>query len=439
MSDQGESDFFRKYLSNYNSSTKKGTCNFCNIQVQWSKRCIISHIHSSCSGVDEENRKYVEQINKRKLDETMFAQNISDSNNSKYIIVESSNDFEFIDEKIGDYYFRTGIALRTADSSGFIRMIRALNPLYADKVISAKRLAGTQLEKHSSKMKEKMNQVIKESSNFTLLSDGWTNVRGDHIVNFCIKAPNKKSIFYKSITTTGTIQNAETVAKAILDVIEEIGASKFCAAVTDNMNTMKAAWKIISDKYPHISAYGCSAHVLNLLIKDLKEDSDKIIQFINNHHIAKKIYDEKRAVCRVNKFQKVFPTRWFSLVQNAKSVLDAKYLLIDIIDNHHEELDNIEPKSKPNRKFDAFKRIVKSRAFWQNLSEMKNLIKYPSKIIGKLESEQANLSSVYYYFGKMYNLLEGNQKMRSLIFERLKFIWDDVIGLSYILTPIYAA
>jgi hypothetical protein len=70
---------------------------------------------------------------------------------------------------------------------------------------------------------------------------------------------------------------------------------------------------------------------------------------------------------------------------------------------------------------------------------MKNLIEYPSKIIGKLESEQANLSSVYYYFGKMYNLFEGNQKMRSLIFERLKFIWDDVIGLSYILTPFYAA
>jgi hypothetical protein len=59
--------------------------------------------------------------------------------------------------------------------------------------------------------------------------------------------------------------------------------------VTDNAKNMKKTWGIISKKYPHITTYGCVAHVLNLLIndiinldsfKDIIEDGKEVINNI---------------------------------------------------------------------------------------------------------------------------------------------------------------
>lgn len=67
---------------------------------------------------------------------------------------------------------------------------------------------------------QKLNQFLTGSNDLTLITDGWTNTRGDHIVNFLVKSPTQRPMFYKSINTTGIIQNTENVSKAILDVIE---------------------------------------------------------------------------------------------------------------------------------------------------------------------------------------------------------------------------
>ena len=101
------------------------------------------------------------------------------------------------------------------------------------------------------------------------MSDGWTNIRGHHIANFCIKAPDEKPFFYTSIKTSGIIQSSSAVAAAILQVIEKTGSQKFTSFIGDNAPVMKSAWRIIEEKYPHISAGGCGAHGVNLLVKDL--------------------------------------------------------------------------------------------------------------------------------------------------------------------------
>ena len=87
--------------------------------------------------------------------------------------------------------------------------------------------------------------------------------------HFCIKAPDQKPFFYTSINTSGIIQNSSAVAAAILQVIEKIGSQKFTSFISDNAPVMKSAWRIIEEKYPHISASGCGAHRVNLLVKDI--------------------------------------------------------------------------------------------------------------------------------------------------------------------------
>ena len=59
------------------------------------------------------------------------------------------------------------------------------------------------------------------------------------------------------------------MAKCIIDVIEEIGPSKVTGLCTDNAANMKRAWNGVKDTYPHIHAYGCLAHMLNLTFGDI--------------------------------------------------------------------------------------------------------------------------------------------------------------------------
>ena len=66
---------------------------------------------------------------------------------------------------------------------------------------------------------------------------------------------------------------------------------------------MKSAWRIIEEKYPHISASGCGAHGVNLCVKDIVsttdatktvKDAEKIIKYVKNHHIVKTKFNDKR-------------------------------------------------------------------------------------------------------------------------------------------------
>lgn len=217
---------------------------------------------------------------------------------------------------------RTGIAFKVADSAAFKNMLHLLNPEYAKNAPSARVLGGRLLDKQHNDSKVKLQTELKEAENLTMTSDGWTNLRGDHIVNFIIKAPGQKPVFYKSIDTSGIPQTAVAIANAICEVIEEIGASKFVAVVTDNANVMKASWVEIERRHPKISAYGCAAHGVNLLIKDILSDpvhektmteSSKIIQFINNHHIAQAKFKEKMKESGVtHKLVSSVKTRWYS-------------------------------------------------------------------------------------------------------------------------------
>ena len=104
----------------------------------------------------------------------------------------------------------------------------------------------------------------------------------------------KLTFFYSSISTSGIAQTASAIASAINEVIESHGAEKFCCLITDNTSVMKAAWKMVKNRFPYISAYGCAAHMMNLLVKDTADmtenvktikDAEKIIKFF--HHLIK--------------------------------------------------------------------------------------------------------------------------------------------------------
>ncbi|XP_065654670.1 uncharacterized protein LOC136081292 [Hydra vulgaris] len=242
------------------------------------------------------------------------------------------------------------------------------------------------------------------------MSDGWTNIRGDHIANICNKAPDQKLYFYTSINTSGIIQNSSAVAAAILQVIEKIGSQKFTSFISNNAPVMKSAWGIIEEKYPHISASGCGAYGVNLLVNYIVSTTEATKTVKGAEKICEKPShrESKSPAIKIRSYS----------VGREESTL----------------LKEIQPK---NTSPDVMA-LIKYNPFWDRLFKLVKSIEFPS-VIGKLESDEAPLSLVYDYFGQMYNSYMDDKGIQQKVQSRLDFLFTPGIGIAFILTPKNAA
>lgn len=141
--------------------------------------------------------------------------------------------------------------------------------------------------------------------------------------------------------------------KRLSDVLGDLESAKFSCVITDNALVMTLAWKIIEENYDHISVYGCAAHALNLLIKSIQTPASKsgldgtFTVVLNNHHRSRAFLDEARKANKVRKLQTAVATRWFSHYESGMSVLNEKYLLIEICEQKAADPLEISPRKAP--------------------------------------------------------------------------------------------
>lgn len=375
-----------EYLTAFNKETQRGVCKSCQRSVYWSKHALAAHKRASCEAVSQEEQR---RFSKRKQNPNQSEGDENQSTSTKCSKCELDEDqINDAHSKLADFFFRSGISLRLADSVALKDFVKTVNPTYAEKMPSSRTLSGPLLDQQYTKCSQLLQDILDDSNDLTLISDGWTNVRGDHIVNFCIKAPNRKPFFHSSINTAGISQNAHAVADAIILVIEQLGSGKFSCVVTDNAAVMKAAWKIIEAKFPHITAMGCAAHGLNLLIKDILDTSEyaktmkeaeKIIKFVMNHHIVKAKYETLRKQANVPQtLTMAVVTRWFSRYTSMNNLSTSKYVLIQLVGEASGILKEIAPKQNSA----VVLNIIKTNEFWDDLLNLVKVIEYPANIIG---------------------------------------------------------
>lgn len=226
------------FLEGFDKISRRGKCKACQKTVNWARIAVAAHKRMSCENASAEEKR---SFSKRNLDDSSNnsgsdisidgSQNEHAAHRHDKLTEEQTKD---IDSKMGNFFFRTGISLRLVDSEALKDLVTALNPSYAATMPSSKTLSGKLLDQQYDKCSQLMEEVLEASENLTLESDGWTNIRGDHIVNFCVKAPNHKPFFYTSIDTSGITQNAQAVADEIIKVFEKLGPAKFSCLITDN-------------------------------------------------------------------------------------------------------------------------------------------------------------------------------------------------------------
>ncbi|KAM0877319.1 hypothetical protein ACQ4PT_035579 [Festuca glaucescens] len=83
----------------------------------------------------------------------------------------------------------------------------------------------------------------------TLMSDGWSDRRGRHLINFLVNSP-EGTYFLESIDASSECQDAHMLADLLEKRIEDVGKENVVQVVTDNGANYKAAGKLLMERIP---------------------------------------------------------------------------------------------------------------------------------------------------------------------------------------------
>lgn len=457
-----------------------GTCRSCNQSVFWGRDRVASHKRGTCKNVSSEERdlfstlkkgKEVEIIVQQKVPEscqapvvgvltrsksrdmnvaTMSVPVASTSNYTmeKYTDKLSGKDIAELDQLFAQFMFRCALSFRVADSKSLQAFIKKLRPAYT--VPSAYRLRTTLLDYTYNEMKAKTDKFMEDASFYTMISDGWTNIKGEHLVNFMIQVPGKGPFFYKSIDTSSIVMSAEAVATMIIDVAKEIGTQKWAALLTDNAPVMRKAWKIINNAYPLVFANGCGGHVGNLLMKRICDDENqsellqkciKIVKFINNHvRLHTQFQECQRLFAIKSGLTMPTPTRFNTQSTCSKNVLINKKAIMCLFEDYEDIVDSF---GKQDAR-DALKDIVMDHLFWKELKILNEDIFEPIvRFISRLESNDSKLDHVYDQFimlrSHFTDIKSILTSLKTTILEEIQHYWrflhTEAMGFAFVLNP----
>ncbi|CAH9122599.1 unnamed protein product [Cuscuta epithymum] len=178
---------------------------------------------------------------------------------------------------IADFFYENGIPFNAANSRSYEIMIESIGQFGPGlKPPSYHELRVPLLEeavKDTEKLKEN-HEIAWKQYGCTLMSDGWSDKRSRHLVNFLVNSP-EGTFFLESIDASHESQDASLLASLLEKQIQKIGKENVIQVVTDNGANYKAAGKLLEQRIPTLSWTPCSAHCLDLMMEDI----GKLVEF----------------------------------------------------------------------------------------------------------------------------------------------------------------
>lgn len=226
----------------------------------------------------------------------------------KYIIKTTGHAKKEIDEQLARFFFATNIAFHKVENPEFIKLCNILRPGYVPP--NEKTLANSLLTNVYEKEQLLYSESLKDEV-VCLSIDGWTNTNNHPIICACITKDDGEVILVDTINTSGHRHDSDYLHTVTEHAIATTQAKFQCiikSVVTDNAANMKSMRREIQNSNENIIAYGCSAHMLNLLAQDLgkqfssiKSNVVHICKYFRNHHLSKAWYTAASGTALVTK------------------------------------------------------------------------------------------------------------------------------------------
>ncbi|RHZ77325.1 hypothetical protein Glove_181g8 [Diversispora epigaea] len=250
-----------------------------------------------------------------------------------------------------------------------------------------------------------MIKVLQEDPvEVTLIFNGWTNVRNEHLLDVVIITSEGRPFVWKVTNISSERENYKEIMKKTQEMFIELNNDdiKVCAVIIDSTGPY-AVSRIIKRT---IVFFPCFAHQVNLCIGEIfkesiefKESIDKAIQLAsffrnsNNKYFISKLKDQQYE--EYNKyFAIVAPgeTRWNSYYYVCTSILKTQKALQILAIKFKPPV--VETRrctgDEPTLKRNIYE-IIGSAIFWKYLKLLTEILYPYCKILDRLQSDKARL------------------------------------------------
>lgn len=316
----------------------------------------------------------------------------------------------------------------------------------------------------------KVNQCMNGAVS-CLISDSWSDVRNDAIVNYMAVSP-LHSLFLESVATGQISHDHKFIAEDLARVIRRYDTTDFAGAVTDNTATNKKAWSLLKQWFPSRYFQGCCSHGIHLFVKDVfaatrtKKAGDieatypinypfevmldfiaackDVVKYFHNHHVAKAQLRDLQLTEKARMLVRPAPTRWGTIQGMCSTLLESERHLHAIVSGRDFVVGSAAQKAEKLR----VKNTVIHDDFIPNLRKALAILGPLDCLIVKYQSDKVPISEVIPDFKSI--VIKYEKLCRSEIIDqaeydylvfltnyRFEFMSSEAHGLSCILDPRY--
>lgn len=409
---------FLRYCFDFKKKIDLRVCNFCGTEIKNRHyNILISHLRNCRKAPRCVQVQVMKRKEKKEKKKKAYNHETKESDSSCGEDENNNLTHDEIDVLVALFIFQSGLPVRLISGIPFHNLIESLVPGY--KLKSPTHLMNKQLRELYLMEKEKMISKAKNAMNITLVTDGYSNVMGEHVVNFILCHEEDKPMYFGSVCTKSTSQTGAAIASDILKVMDEF--PNISSLVTDNTAANINAWTIVEEHHPGLIAHGCLAHLGNLLLKDIYvietnrtrlQECRKLSKFIKSHsHMlcifrnCQKILADEGKITKKIELTIPCETRWYSSYNCMKCVYENKLVL----ETTFKTCESIARITKIE-KFDEFNRKINNKGFWDDICN--SVKKYEAFVtfIEIMEQDNCDFSRVYNHYRNLFNhnLLNSN-------------------------------
>jgi hypothetical protein len=164
------------------------------------------------------------------------------------------------------------------------------------------------------------------------MSDGWTDKRGHHLINFLVNI-SQGTFFLELVDASNESHRAVMLADFLQKRIEGIGKENITWIVTDNGANYKATCKILMERIPTLFWTPYVAQCLDLMLEDIRKLKDFKKPIARASHVTIFIYRHGRILSEMR-----VHTNGMDLVRPAATRFATAVLTLKSLHKHKNSL-----------------------------------------------------------------------------------------------------
>ncbi|XP_071913969.1 uncharacterized protein [Coffea arabica] len=222
--------------------------------------------------------------------------------------------------------------------------------------------------------------------------------------------PCSKGIsFIKSVDAYDIVTSAENLCNLFAEIVEMVGSNNVVHLVTDNASNYKVAGSLLSERYPNICWSPCTAHCINLILKDIGEMNDvkAIVSLVSTVTVF--IYNHKFTLNWLRK-----TTGWKEIIRPGETRFATTFIALKSLHDHKDSLQSLVTSGDYKQflrieKGKDVKQIVLDERFWNNCLIMVRIMGPIIRLLRICDTDER--PSLGYLYEGMFRAINGIKRL----------------------------